>query len=210
MTTVWPLWYIGARGGYYDAPEYSLNIENKSLPYYYIDKQIIPKKLNIEEELCKSYRQEFQNCINNIDKKIFNLTYARLNPKCRIFPKKILFETNSNIKIEQGKYSAYIRMQDFPLEYNSHLGNIINLSGFIVKQHDDNSICITCISNLAGEFDLYVNSFSLKNSSNLFIISENKTSDKPYYFLFLSKTNKFEEETNKEMNIPMMPYAGFE
>ncbi len=200
---------IGIRGGYYKKPQHYLDFESDFIPFYYYQGEVfIPGKTEIEKQLCDSYKDEIIACIKNINKGFFSLSYKEPKVSCRINENNILFENNMKISIEKDKNIALIDMKKFPVVYDSLLSKIIELSAFITDLQKDKNLCITCISSKAGELNLYVNLFSFKNSTNIFIISENTTSNEPYYFEFLSK---YTEEESKEYiapELPDMPIAG--
>ena len=64
----------------------------------------------------------------------------------------------------------------------------------MTESHEVNSAmyCISCVSDMAKEKDVYVN-FNHNGLNTLVTISENVTSSEPYYFRFVNKYTGDEE-----------------
>ena len=75
-----------------------------------------------------------------------------------------------SIKKEESVFA--LEMKDAPVVFNSSLADIIDVAGYIVESHKNDSkmLCVTCVAQMAEERNLYVSAFDLLNNSVLYVI----------------------------------------
>jgi len=181
---------IGISGGYYDKPEKSFDMGWAFLSYYYYEGEfLMPNKEKVQLELSKAVDSLFTACINNLTFDNFKISHKTSKTKSIITKGNILFDFDMSLSIVGANDSTTIQMKDAPLSINSSLYDILEVAAYITDSHkqDPDMICVTCVSDMAQERNLYVNAFDVQESSVLYIISENYTSTTVYSFDFLNK-----------------------
>ena len=197
---------IGIQGGYASKkPEKNLDIGWAFIPYYYYEgKYILPDRTFIEGELGKDIDTRFSGCIDKLRFNGFNVSHENSRTKALIKRKELSVSIDMPLTIKQDASAITLEMKDAPTVINSSLFEILEVAEYMTMTHKNDSefICVTCVSDMAQERNLYVNTFSLVDNSVLVVISENYTSEKPYSFEFL---NKYTQGTVSNVDIPGVP-----
>ena len=185
---------IGKRGGYVNLPKYNTQyFIIKTAYYFYLDKDIIPSKNRLEQELSEYMNEELFFCIRNfVDFKEvgFNIEQEVVNIKATINPNNIIFKVNFPVTIKKG--TSEIKLDYFAKSIdNIRLGIIYNVSNAIINEQmkDFSSICLSCLINLAIENDLHIDMNRLSNDTILFTITDfnSKIDNLPLKYIFANK-----------------------
>lgn len=158
-------------GGYFVLPKKSTTNLFDNVPYYYQNKNdLYPTNNVIAEEIAQYVDEMLFLCIN--DFRTFReqgYEIASQNPvsEASISPQKIILRTNFPITIQIGTITKDI--SDFIVEVTAtEFYQDILTAREMVKNQEGDKICLTCLSNLAVENDLFIN--ILPSIENTYII----------------------------------------
>ena len=189
--------HIGRHGGYYELKKPYLIDENFKLPYYAVENLDFSPSLNvIENEISKYLDNNLPICINNFEEfkeQGFEIKQNKAKFETKIEQSSVSFDVNFPITIKKvnriqkiEKFSGYIP--------NFHLKSINDVNKIIISQQiqNPNSVCLSCLYELAEENNLYIDLIKYSNSSLIFDIRDyNITEDNiiksPYNFTFAVK-----------------------
>lgn len=195
---------IGMHGGYFILPEYNTRDRiTKTAYYFYMDKNLMPFKSRIEQELSEYMDEELYFCIKNFadfKEQGLEIESGEINTKTVIGPNNVKFKVDYPLTAKKG--ASQIKLDSFTKSINNvRLGVIYNVSAETINEQmkDFDSICLSCIINFAIEKDLLVDLQKLDNTTILFTITDNNTriDGFPYKFIF---ANKYREVSCR--NIP--------
>jgi len=182
---------IGIQGGYYNKPEKLHDLEWSFIPYYYYEGQfLMPSTEKIESELSDYVDENLDTCLKSIETNDFSMNFNSALTKTMINEKEVDFQTTLRINFEKESETAEYKLENSPIKIESALSDIIDVASYITETHkeDPENICISCVTDMALERNLYVEMIEFDDPSNiLVVISENYTSSEPYVFEFLNK-----------------------
>ena len=189
--------YLGLQGGYFkDVPGGVEFEEDVVVPYYYFEGDIVmPGLEGIKVNLEDYVDETFLYCLDEINGyESFELDYRNLRSSVLINDGSVGVKTRGNIRIQREGRSITFKLSDHPFEVDSKLKGIYEVAEYMTESHEVNSAmyCISCVSDMAKEKDVYVN-FNHNGLNTLVTISENVTSSEPYYFRFVNKYTGDEE-----------------
>ncbi len=123
--------HISKRGGYFIAPKGS--IHNK-IPYYYNkEKNLMPLKERIEDELSLYMDNMLFFCIKNfVDFPDFDVRHGEVESDVKIYDEKIVFEIKYPLSFSKGE-NSYV-FEDFDFEVDVKLGMIYNVIEQIINE----------------------------------------------------------------------------
>lgn len=191
-TTTDALKTIGIQGGFYNKPKYFHSIDWAFIPYYYYSgEDIMPQKINVQEELSSYVNDNMNDCLGKVNSGNYQINYEAPETMTAISPGKTVFTINSPITLKKGEETTKIELKQIPMIYNSSLYYILEVADYITRTHKENPelVCINCVVDMARERNLYVDMMEYPNldKTTLVMISENYTSNEPYIFEFLNK-----------------------
>ncbi len=183
---------IGIQGGYYIKPQLYYDLEWAFLPYYYyLGQLLMPNKEKIEQELSLYIDSNLPLCLEELNEnfKNFKLTFSKPKTKTSIQDKKVIFNTELQVRIENDGKTTLFELNKYPISVNSSLNNILEIASYITESHkqDPNFICINCLAQLSKEKNVYIDFIAFEPDSTLVMIIENSTQPVPYIFQFLNK-----------------------
>lgn len=166
----------------------------------------MPTRSNVENQISNYINENLPNCLKEI-KSDFSVSYSSVNTKTTLSNEKADILINMPITVSKDKSTMKIDLKDVPVEKRTKLFEILEVAKYITDSHKEEPdyLCLSCISEMAEERNLYINTFTLKDNDVLILIYENSTSDKPYYFEFLNKYPV--KEDNGGLDIPELPKA---
>ncbi len=163
---------VSEGGGYYFAPEYSL--DSGAVAYYRIDRgsAAFPELSDIEEEISRYISNKLFFCTKNfVDFKKYNISQGKIKVDTKIENDKVLVSVKYPLKIELGDEVSIF--SDFGVfEFYYRLGDLYLFSKDIVSSYDvSDGVCMSCILEYALENDLYA---SLTDEGNyvVFILKD--------------------------------------
>jgi len=181
---------IALQGGYYKKPSTSLDLGGIFIPYYYDENTIkYPSKQEVELELASYTNDKITNCLKNINQQGFKLSFKESNTNVEIKEKQVNFQINLPVTITKDNHNIEYKFSDHLVTINSELNAILEIAELYTNSHSINPelYCVTCISELAEENDLYFTLVPINELTNLVIISESHTSPDQYSFEFLNR-----------------------
>ena len=185
---------IGRQGGYYELKKPYLKDSNFDLPYYIYDGiKFSPPLETIEKQISKYVDINLQLCINNFEifkEQGFDITEDTIKTNSKIGTNSISIDVIFLIAIRKDQKTQKIDNFNVLLD-NIHLSNIHKVGKEAVnfQLNNPNSICLSCLYELAEEHNLDLYIVKYQNSSLIFNIREyNITEDpiikSPYNFTF--------------------------
>lgn len=190
---------IGKHGGYYKLGLYSLLNKNYQVPYYiYGWQNISPSRRQIEEQIQQSVIAEIEDCYKNfsdIRKLGFNLSRKEEIIIATIDKDDVNIRLNPNIYFSRGDKG--LSTSYFAASIQIPFDKIIKINEEIVKWQIEkpNSVCISCIYELAERNNLYIDIVRYYDALVFEIRDYNITEDtiikKPFNFTFAIKLNNF-------------------
>ncbi|VVB78444.1 Uncharacterised protein [uncultured archaeon] len=194
MTSTDSLDLTGIQGGYYKEPKEFFDLGWSFIPYYYKDATILmPTNIQIQDQLSLYVDDNLNSCLETIKVNDFTLSYTKPQTKTIINKGEVKFNIDMPVTVKKADKITQLQLKDNPISIDSKLYEMLEIAKFISDSHkeDPSMICISCTLDLAKERELYVDmlNFNAEDSSNLIVISTNKTSY-PKVFEFLNKYNK--------------------
>ena len=176
--------HIGETGGYF----YSSNISYNAIAYYfYEDKNYMPSKEKIEEELSKYVNNMLFFCAKHFEElSDYEIKQGEIKTKTLIEDENIIFNIDYTLSIKKGENSYTLK--NFQTEIPVRLGIIYKVVEKLMQEqmNEKNSICISCVQSLAEEHDLYFVTFEPEERIIIFYVID-KTNGGEYVFNFASR-----------------------
>lgn len=189
--------WIGNHGGYFEVPAYRPDDYKGTAYYFYVDKDIMPPKEKVEQELSKYMDSELFFCVKNFvsfEEMGFEIEQGEIDTTTMIRPNNVLFNVNFPIKISREQDTKQL-VSFHSLINNVRLSTIYDVSKSIISEQMKNydSVCLSCIIDLSIENDLHIDISRLDNSSLLFTLIDYNTviDDMPYEYRFANKYEEF-------------------
>ena len=181
---------IGIQGGYYNQPEKFEDIGFAFIPYYYNKGSYLqPSKQRIESELSLFFDENLAFCLEDLTFNNFNLDYKSSNSKAKILQDQIEFKTKLSLTINKGDLTETLTLENYPIIIESPLEDALEIATYITDSHTNNpdEICITCVTDMASERDLFVDMSNFEENTTLIVIFKNRENQDPYIFGFLNR-----------------------
>ncbi|VVB78449.1 Uncharacterised protein [uncultured archaeon] len=195
MTSQDSLDVAGVQGGYYKQPKEFFDLGWAFIPYYYKEGTLLmPTNLQIQDQLSLYVDDNLNSCIESINVSDFGLSYTKPRTKTIINKGEVKFTMDMPITVRKGDKTTQLQLKDNPISIDSKLYEMLEIAKFITENHGkDESVCLSCIEDMASERDLLIDMVNFDTSSTLFVISTNKTLSSPPDFEFL---NRYKPLTN--------------
>jgi hypothetical protein len=198
------LYVIGLQGGYYDEPENYYELGWAFLPYYYLEgKYLMPSRATIENELAKYVDDNLGFCLELAEYPDYELEYREPKTTVSIQENEVVFTIDMPLTITREGKSMVFDLKEHPVKQISALEDILEIAQFITDSHKDDPdmICISCLTEMAAEREVYVDLLDFaEETTTQIVISENRTSEAPYMFVFLNKYPPEQEEETLEFS----------
>lgn len=181
--------FIGQQGGYYDLP---YNSDGSYIYYFAANKSYFPKEETVEQQLSLYMDEMIPFCTKNfVDFSDFQTDAdpAAIKTTTTILEYQVKFDVEWPILMKRADLSY--NLNEFSIEIPSRLNTVYNVAGNMISEQLKNpsSICLSCMTNLAIENNLYIDMENYGNDSVIFTITDNKTliNNQPYDFVFANK-----------------------
>jgi hypothetical protein len=180
------LFYIGKTGGYYNIPETST--EYGDVYYFYDNKNIMPTKENVQNQIDLFVKDFGTDCSNNLQNNI--ISRGNVTAKTTIYDDKVQLEINYPITIE--KSNKKISYENFNVEIPGRVGTVYNAAKEYMDLQVENpgGICISCINDLANKYDIKFITYNYDNETIIFNLYDNNTkinNESFYVYSFAAK-----------------------
>ena len=185
------VYQIGQTGGR------SFNLDSLEEEFYYFDKgkNDIPSKDSIKEKIEDSIKTDLYFCVNDFeDFSNFKIKEDELKVEVLIESDKVILNVEYPLNVDKKENSYFIK--NFKeIEILVRLGIIYDSANNIIQEQMNHprDICITCITNMAVDNDLYIEIEDYNEEVVIFtIIDKNsKINGEDYIFKF---ANRYENE----------------
>lgn len=160
------------RGGYYDVPNNSIDLETFSIPMYF-DEGVsnLPSKKTLEEELSKSIESEIQNCLNfeTFEEKGYNFSIPE-DPKIETEIREGRVSANMDylIDIKKGEFTTQIDSFEETANFD-YLEKYNTVREFIdLQKTDPEYVFVTQLEEMGNERGFNSEMMGAENSSYIF------------------------------------------
>ena len=187
------IYSISQKGGYLFSPNMSTF---SGIPYYFYEgENYMISKPELEKEISKYMNAEIYLCTNEFENfPNFKIKEGRINTSVEILEDSVEFSVEYPLTIS--KENSSVELENFEARISSGLGIVYNSIYEIIKdQMNYDSICMSCIMNIAEEKDVYVGMKEGVDGDVIFTITEKNIGldRKDFEFVFANKYN-FENE----------------
>ena len=183
-------YFSGQQGGYYTLPFEVLSTGYLNLPYYYLEKNIMPSKENVEKELSEAVKKDVDSCIDLsvFKSQGFNIAEKEKSASTKILDDKVVVTLDYSLSVEKDN-TNYIKSK-FLYEVPVRLGHLYNiameLTNKIVKEPYYSDLTF-----LLGQ-DLDISIINSDACNKIYLIAD--TSKKPglsnFIYLFASEIDQ--------------------
>jgi hypothetical protein len=183
------VYYIGYTGGYYNNP--NLTTDNNIAYYFYEEKDLMPSKVNVENELSEYMNNMLFFCTKEFrDFPDYNITQGEIKTKTTIEDERVIFNVNYPLTIN--KENNNYRLNEFKdIEIPVRLGIVYNAAREIMDEQMFNKkeICISCLLKLSLKNKLRVDMNDKEDKVVIFTITDASSyiKDKEFKFNFANK-----------------------
>lgn len=181
---------IAKQGGYYNVPEPKMKFSYFEVPYYwYVNKNLFPKKEVLENELSEYTEKNLQNCTNNFSsfkQGGYNIKESRVNIKTAFLENKIVIKSNYPLEINKG--DSNYRLNELKIEVSPAFYRDYLVVEKIIEEQEKNpdSVPIGFISDLAYKENFNFDTINI-DEGILYILVFDQNSEEEIYYYFASK-----------------------
>ncbi len=197
---------VGIQGGYFNEPlTYYVDI-GYDIPFYYFGEiNYIPTKELMEEELV--FASEFKDleCLDLITERNIDYDFSYNSVNVSVNNKSVTFQPNLEITLKKDEKVITQDLSNFPITINSNLNEMNAFASYITYSYTINngSLCISCFSEIADEYEFIVEFSNELESVLLVSIIENRTGYHPQIYSFaLTELSQFNDNELIVESIP--------
>lgn len=181
---------IAERGGYEDPSKVSSTIVFNT-PYYLQDnKNLMPSKEKIQDEISNYVEKNIDFCIDNfVLFPEYNITKRGMVAKTKIEPKRVLVDADYPLIILKG--DSKFRFKNFNSEVPVRFGIVYDaVAEFIVQSKNYQGVCISCLVNISSENNLQSSFSDYDNKTTIFVISDpqSKLNNREFVYVFADES----------------------
>ena len=180
---------MSEHGGYYELP--ILADLKFYLPYYLYEKQNkMPSQWTIEQEISKYVNNELPFCLKNFDtfKEVgYDISTGEIETITTIKTDKVIFNIDFPVVMKKENKETVLRL--FSAEIPIELGKFYEIIAEFMEMQENapESICVSCLSNLASENNLRAEMYFVREGDMLFRLIDEKESNILYQYDFMNK-----------------------
>ena len=180
---------IAERGGYEDPSKVSSTIVFNTPYYIKNNKNLMPSKEKIQEEISKSLEKQMYSCVNNFALfPEYEITKGKMEIKTTIDSEKVLVEMDYPLTIKKGESSS--KLKKFNSEVPIRLGIIYDaVAEFIVQSVNYKGVCINCLLEISSKNSLQSSFSDYDNKTTIFIINDpqSKLNEREFVYVFANE-----------------------
>ncbi|MEM4245243.1 MAG: hypothetical protein QW404_01115 [Candidatus Nanoarchaeia archaeon] len=172
------LFITALQGGYYEAPQNSLEYNYEELklssfiPYYLIDNQkTVPTKEEISKELSRGVEAELKECINfSTFEQDIAYSWGELSTESELGKESVGIEVKLPLKIKMG--DSEFMINDFKSNVKTEYLSFYNTALELTEEQEKHprSMCITCIPVIAENNNVNISTTEMMEGSSYIII----------------------------------------
>ncbi|MBI1969567.1 hypothetical protein HYS48_02635 [Candidatus Woesearchaeota archaeon] len=186
------LQWIGEHSGYFELPTEAVTGSPLQAAYYfYLDKDLMPSKERIEQEISRYLDEELFFCLKNFaDFPGMYIIPDEVATTATILDESVLFEVRMPLRIQQEASETKISL------FRNEMRNIrlhalyAMMRAFMDEQmKNPASVCLSCLLKLGIQYDVHIAMQRLDDDVVLFTLTDaqSKIDDQPYRFVFANK-----------------------
>ncbi len=165
---------VAARGGYYSLVE-GKYYENWGFSYYKIgDKNYVPSKKFIENEIAENVKRNLINCTGNFSEFLeYEVKSKKISSSVTIEQDEIFIDVKYPLLIKRGESISEI--EDFEFRKVTPFGRLYEASKEYVESElslSTSAICISCLGNVSEEYLIEPVSYNLGEDYFAFIFMD--------------------------------------
>ncbi|MBS3078770.1 hypothetical protein J4218_01485 [Candidatus Pacearchaeota archaeon] len=181
--------YVSKKGGYYDTPEKSIEME---IAYYiYKNEDYMPSKEKVAEEISKYINNDLSFCVNEFSQlPEFSVEEGEVSSRVTIENDRVSVKVTYPLSIT--KNEKVYKLENFESEFKVRLGLVYDIAKQIIDEQkiDRESICIGCLYDLSKKNDVYIKTLDYEDDMIYTITDENsKINNSAFVFNFVNKYN---------------------
>jgi len=187
------LYLITYQGGYNSPPNESFSFSPTFFPYYYFDGDILlPHVDSFETEMSQYIEENLASCFEEVDDGGFSISYGSPFVETDILDEGVVFTIDMPVLLIKGDKNRIIELSEYPVYYESSLLDMLKVAKFYVEELDEDSqfYCISCISEMTGDYGLNFYIFHALEDVDLVMIFEK--AEEPLILNFMTKTQREE------------------
>ena len=181
---------IGEGGGYYFPPKISTPL--LEVPYYIKNnKNLMPTKQDIENEISRYVKRELVLCIGNFAQfPEYEITKGEMTAETKIESERVLVDVKYPLTIIKDETKS--KIEDFNSEIPVRLGIVYDAVAEFVGQELETGVegtCVSCLADISVKKDLYASVFDYDNRTSIFIISDfnSKINKEEFVYIFANE-----------------------
>ncbi|MBD3252667.1 hypothetical protein GF386_02980 [Candidatus Pacearchaeota archaeon] len=171
---------IGETGG---------NSEDSLLWYFYKGKKYVPEKNQIENNISFYIEKNLNKCLNDFNSfSEFDIQTGKINAETQIIENKVITKLKYPLTISKAEKNY--NYDEFQEIIPVRLGIVYNAASEIIEDQltHPETLCITCIGDIAIKYDLYVDVEPYNNETFVFRIRDenSRINEKDFEFRFIT------------------------
>lgn len=180
---------IVERGGYEDPSKVSSTIVF-NIPYYIKNnKNLMPSKEKIQEEISKYILKQMDLCIDDFALfPEYEITKGEIIVEIKIEPERVLVNAEYPLTIIKGETKSKIK--EFDSEVPVRLGIVYEaVAGFIIQSISYEGVCINCLLDVSSKNNLKSEFSNYDNNTIIFTINDpqSKLNNKELVYVFANE-----------------------
>ncbi|MBI2057211.1 hypothetical protein HYT91_03080 [Candidatus Pacearchaeota archaeon] len=188
-TSEFAVFDIAEKGGYEDPSKVSSTIVFNTPYYLKNNKNLMPSKEDIENEISKHILKQMDFCINNFASfPEYEITDGKMIVEEKIQSEKVLVEMNYPLTIIKGDSKS--KLEDFNSEVPVRFGIVYDaILEFITQSINSKGVCINCLLEISSKNNLKSEFSNYNNKTAIFIINDpqSKLGDKEFVYIFANE-----------------------
>ena len=180
---------IAERGGYEDPSKISSTIVFNTPYYLKNDRNIMPSKEKIQEEISKYILKQMDFCINNFASfPEYEITEGKMIVETEIEPERVLVDIDYPLTIIKGDSKS--KLEDFSSEVSVRLGIVYDaIAEFVNQSINTKGVCISCLLEVSNKNSLQSDFSDYNNKTNIFIINDpqSEINKKEFVYIFANE-----------------------
>ena len=185
---------VGENGGYYFPPKVSTPV--LEVPYYIKDnKNLMPTKENIENEISKGIARELIFCLGDFTlfENEYEITKGKMTPpEVTIESERVLVELNYPLTIQKGDSKS--KIEDFNSEVPVRLGIVYDAVAEFINRElgSENEMCVSCLFDISEKNGFKSSYPNYDDDTYIFIIEDpqSKLNNKEFVYVFANEHKK--------------------
>ncbi|MDP2673211.1 MAG: hypothetical protein Q8O84_05345 [Nanoarchaeota archaeon] len=180
---------IAEKGGYEDPLKVSSTIVFNTPYYLKNNKNLMPSKEKIQDEISKHILKQIEFCIDDFALfPEYEITKGEMSIETKIEQERVLIEINYPLTII--KDDSKSKIEDFSSEVPVRFGIVYDsILDFIIQSINSKGVCINCLLDISSKNNLKSEFSNYDNKTTIFIINDpqSKLNDKEFVYVFANE-----------------------